>query len=68
MREAVRLGDQVVLQSYAGEAQHLPDVWVAVRAGLRRVLDGTSLEQRLSGDLPADVRHLAQDSEAWQNR
>jgi hypothetical protein len=39
-----------------------------VRAGLRRVLDGTSLEQLLSGDLPADVRRLAQDPEAWQNR
>jgi len=54
--------------SYGGVAQHLPDVWVAVRAGLRRVLDGTSLDQLLSGDLPTDVRRLAQDPEAWQNR
>ena len=54
--------------SYDGVAQHLPDLWVAVRAGLRRVLDGTSLEQLLTGDLPADVRSLAQDPEAWQNR
>ena len=54
--------------SYDGVAQHLPDVWVAVRAGLRRVLDGTSLDQLLSGDLPTDVRRLAQDPEAWQNR
>ena len=54
--------------SYDGVAQHLPDVWVAVRAGLRRVLDGTSLDQLLSGDLPSDVRRLAQDPEAWQNR
>ena len=54
--------------SYEGVAQHLPEVWVAVRASLRRVLDGTSLDQLLSGDLPADVRRLAQDPEAWQNR
>jgi Rrf2 family protein len=54
--------------SYDGVAQHLPDVWVAVRAALRRVLDGTTLDQLLSGDLPADVRRLAQDPEAWQNR
>jgi Rrf2 family protein len=54
--------------SYDGVAQHLPDVWVAVRASLRRVLDGTSLDQLLSGDLPADVRRLARDPEAWQNR
>lgn len=54
--------------SYDGVAEHLPVVWVAVRASLRRVLDGTSLQQLLTGELPADVRHLAQDPEAWQNR
>jgi len=54
--------------SYDGVAQHLPLVWVALRAGLRRVLDGTSLQQLLTGELPADVRELAEDPEAWQNR
>jgi len=54
--------------SYDGVAEHLPVVWVAVRASLRRVLDGTSLEQLLSGELPTDVRHLAEDPDAWQNR
>ena len=54
--------------AYEGVAEHLPVVWVAVRASLRRVLDGTSLEQLLTGELPADVRRLAQDADAWQNR
>jgi Rrf2 family protein len=54
--------------SYDGVAQHLPVLWVAVRASLRRVLDGTSLEQLLTGTLPDDVRLLARDPEAWQNR
>ena len=54
--------------SYAGVAEHLPVVWVAVRASLRRVLDGTSLEQLLNGDLPQEVRSLAKDPQAWQNR
>jgi Rrf2 family protein len=54
--------------SYDGVAQHLPVVWVAVRASLRRVLDGTNLEQLLSGDLPSEVHHLAEDPDAWQNR
>jgi Rrf2 family protein len=54
--------------SYDGVAQHLPVMWVAVRASLRRVLDGTSLEQLLTGALPDDVRRLADDPEAWQNR
>jgi Rrf2 family protein len=54
--------------SYDGVAEHLPVVWVAVRASLRRVLDGTSLEQLLTGALPTDVRALAKDPQAWQNR
>jgi Rrf2 family protein len=54
--------------SYAGVAEHLPVVWVAVRASLRRVLDGTTLEELLSGELPVEVRSLAQDPQAWENR
>ena len=54
--------------SYDGVAAHLPVLWVAVRASLRRVLDGTTLEQLLTGQLPAQVRDLADDPQAWQNR
>jgi len=53
---------------YEGVAEHLPTVWVAVRASLRKVLDETSLAQVLSGDLPADVEALASAPDAWQNR
>ena len=41
-------------------ARHLPTVWVAVRASLREVLDGTSLAETLSGGLPAHVRAMAE--------
>lgn len=51
-----------------GAAQHLPEVWVAARAGLRRVLDETSLAHVLSGKLPAHVRRLADSPEAWLPR
>jgi len=54
--------------SYDGVAEHLPVVWVAVRASLRRILDGTSLQQLLTGELPDEVRRLALDPDAWQNR
>jgi len=54
--------------SYEGVAQHLPVVWVAVRASLRRVLDGTTLEDVLAGTLPEVVTSLAADPDAWQNR
>jgi len=54
--------------TYAGVARHLPVVWVAVRASLRRVLDETTLEQLLTGELPEHVRELAAAPDAWQNR
>ncbi len=54
--------------TYEGAAAHLPVVWVAVRASLRRVLDETTLADVLSGDLPAHVRDLAAGPDAWQNR
>jgi Rrf2 family protein len=53
---------------YEGVAEHLPTVWVAVRASLRQVLDETSLEQVLTGSLPTSVRVLAEAPDAWQNR
>lgn len=54
--------------AYDGVASHLPTVWVAVRAALRAVLDETSLAAVLSGDLPATVRELTADPDAWINR
>lgn len=54
--------------AYTGVAEHLPTVWVAVRASLRRVLDETSIEQLRSGRLPAHVTRLAAAPDAWQNR
>jgi len=53
---------------YTGVAQHLPDVWVAMRASLRTVLDETTLEAVLTGDLPAHVQKMAEDPQAWLSR
>jgi Rrf2 family protein len=54
--------------TYSGVAEHLPDVWVAVRGALRRVLDETTLAQVLSGKLPAHVRRLVEAPDAWLPR
>lgn len=54
--------------TYSGVAQHLPEVWVAVRAALRTVLDETSLAQVLSGELPGHVRELIEAPDAWLPR
>lgn len=53
---------------YSGVAQHLPEVWVAVRSALRSVLDETTLAQVLSGKLPTKVRKLIDEPDAWLPR
>lgn len=53
---------------YVGAASHLPVLWVAVRASLRAVLDGTTLADLLTGDLPAHVVALAAPPDAWESR
>jgi Rrf2 family protein len=54
--------------AYDGSAVHLKELWIAVRAAVRRVLDGVSLAALAQGRLPAHVRRLIADHEAWQPR
>ena len=51
--------------SYQGSAAGLRDVWVAVRASLRSVLEQVTLADVASGELPDHVRALAADPDAW---
>ena len=50
---------------YPGAAEHLRDVWVAVRAALRQVLERTSLEQVVAGRLPPQITSLSEDPRSW---
>ena len=54
--------------TYTGVAEHLPEVWVAVRASLRRVLDETSLQHVLTGKLPPHVKRMVEAPDAWLPR
>ena len=54
--------------TYTGSAQELQNVWIAVRASLRDVLESTSLEDLVTGNLPDNVRELADDKDAWLPR
>lgn len=45
----------------------LQEVWVAVRAALRQVLEGTSLAAVARGELPVVVGELAADPDAWRS-
>ena len=53
---------------YAGAARALQEVWIAVRANLREVLDAVTLADVAGGTLPARVTELAADPAAWRPR
>lgn len=50
---------------YRGNSEHLREVWVAVRASLRSVLEEVSLADLVSGNLPPVVEELTSQPDAW---
>lgn len=58
-------GDRPENVLYHGPAIRLTDVWIAVRASLRQVLETTSLADLSGGQLPEIVELLAKDPKAW---
>jgi Rrf2 family protein len=53
---------------YAGAAEHLQTVWVAVRAAVRNVLDKVTLADVLAGRFPPHVAALVEAPDAWSRR
>jgi Rrf2 family protein len=51
---------------YAGSAARLRDVWIAVRANLRAVLEHVTIADVARGELPTAVEDLAANPDAWQ--
>jgi Rrf2 family protein len=51
---------------YVGSAERLRDVWIAVRANHRAVLEHVTIADLARGELPAAVEELAADPDAWQ--
>jgi Rrf2 family protein len=58
-------GDRPENMEYAGAAAPLTDVWIAVRAALREILETTTLANLRDGELPPRVAELADDPGAW---
>ena len=54
--------------SYTGTAEPLRDVWIAVRASLRRVLEGVTLADVAAGEMPDHIVELTGDPGAWTRR
>ena len=51
--------------SYEGAAEHLQQVWIAVRSSLRSVLEKVTLADLVAGTLPRSVVQLTEKPEAW---
>ena len=59
-------GERPEQVEYAGAAEQLREVWIAVRANLRAVLERVTVADVAAGRLPEDVARIASDPEAWQ--
>jgi Rrf2 family protein len=53
---------------YAGAAEQLQNVWVALRANIRGVLETVTLEDVVGGRLPKKVLRLTEEPGAWARR
>ena len=53
---------------YEGAAEPLRDVWVAVRAALRSVLERTTVADVAAGKLPKPIQTMVADPDAWVRR
>jgi Rrf2 family protein len=52
--------------TYSGAAAILSEVWVAVRANLRAVLEHVTVADVAAGRLPKSVQRLTQNPDSWQ--
>ncbi|MEU1280805.1 Rrf2 family transcriptional regulator [Streptomyces sp. NPDC005805] len=53
--------------AYTGPARTLQPLWIALRAGVRQILEGVTLEAVASAQLPDEVTALTEDPAAWTN-
>ncbi len=53
---------------YSGPSEHLREVWIAVRAAMRDVLEHITLADVASNSLPGTVAALLDEPGAWQRR
>jgi Rrf2 family protein len=53
---------------YSGSAESLQQVWIALRANLRKVLEEVTVADVAAGKLPKAIIALTRAEEAWQTR
>lgn len=60
-------GERPTGLTYTGSAEPLLPLWVALRANVRKILEGVTLADLAADALPAPVRELAAEPAAWEN-
>ncbi|MFE1878829.1 RrF2 family transcriptional regulator [Streptomyces diastatochromogenes] len=60
-------GERPTGLAYTGTAQPLLPLWIALRANVRRILEGVTLADLAADALPEPVRALAAEPAAWEN-
>lgn len=53
---------------YQGSAESLQQVWIALRANLRKVLEHVTVADIAAGKLPKEIVALTRQEEAWETR
>ncbi|MEU9286614.1 Rrf2 family transcriptional regulator [Streptomyces sp. NPDC048275] len=60
-------GERPTQLTYTGPAEPLLPLWIAVRANVRRILEGVTLADIAADALPEPVRELAAEPASWEN-
>jgi Rrf2 family protein len=53
---------------YHGSAESLQQVWIALRANLRKVLEHVTVADVAAGKVPKEILALTKQEEAWETR
>src|SRR5919112_290277 len=61
-------GERPESMHYAGPAEQLAPVWIALRASVRSVLERVTLQDVVDGRIPPEVAEMANDPDALRRR
>ncbi|MFE4666662.1 RrF2 family transcriptional regulator [Streptomyces sp. NPDC056716] len=60
-------GERPTTLTYTGSAEPLLPLWIALRANVRKILEGVTIADIAGASLPDPVRELAADPASWIN-
>ncbi|MER7405817.1 Rrf2 family transcriptional regulator [Streptomyces sp. NPDC000070] len=60
-------GERPTGLAYTGTAEPLLPLWIALRANVRRILEGVTIADLAADALPEPVERLAAEPAAWEN-